>query len=115
MGTPGVTDESPTPGTPDQALRPPREHSTDPANNMRTRATVTCFAMRNFEHTRARFVQRLTSTRFSATRALMPPAVAEFAFAPRASGVASRAPASPPAIYVVDDLPHLTELYAALL
>ena len=82
---------------------------------MRTRATTSSFAMRNFEYARARFVQRLTSVGFSATPALMPALAAKPDFAPRASALASRPPASAPAIYVVDDLPRLTELYAILL
>ena len=82
---------------------------------MSTGATSFCFAMTHFEHARARCVQRLTSNGFSSARVLSPAAPEKLARAPRLSSAMRRTPAGPPAIYVVDDLPRLTELYATLL
>jgi CheY-like chemotaxis protein len=81
---------------------------------MKTRV-VPCFAMTHFEHARARFLQRLSSNRFSTVCnvATMPAVNLDLSLRP--SSATRRNSPKPPVIYVVDDLPRLTELYATLL
>jgi CheY-like chemotaxis protein len=81
---------------------------------MKTRA-VSCFAMTHLEHERARFLQRLSSSQLSPVYTGVTMPAAELALLPGLSSVARRDSPRPPVIYVVDDLPRLTELYATLL
>ncbi len=81
---------------------------------MKTRA-VSCFALTHLEHSRARFLQRLASSRFSTVYTAVSMPAAELDFSPRLSSVTSRNSPRPPVVYAVDDLPRLTELYATLL
>ena len=71
--------------------------------------------MTHLEHARARFLQRLALSRFSSVYTAVSMPAAELAFSPRISSVTSRNSQKPPVVYVVDDLPRLTELYATLL
>lgn len=114
-GRPGCRTCVHTPGNVQSDLPPSHlKDSIESNDRMKTRA-VPCFAMTHLEHARARFLQRLTSSRFSTVYAAVSTPAAELAFLPRLSSVTSRNSPRPPVVYAVDDLPRLTELYATLL